>query len=1051
MKPPPGLVKLAVWAAVIAGGSVGGALAQAPGAPTISSTSATANTITVNWTAPADSGITSYDLRYIESSAGDKADNNWTLLTAVWRSGDGDLAHTLADLEDGVGFDFQVRAFTTESGAWSATSARSTLDHSSSRASATQLTVGSSLPGRLGSSSDRDVFQFTVDMSGTYWIYTLGDLDSRGELHNSSGIRLYIQSSESLFPDGSRGFSIAASLSPGDYFVSVLRETPSPSSSYRLFVSRRGDHGNTASTATTLSVGSQVIGRIDPPDRSDPNNVVTDSELFTFVLTETTDIWMITLGGADTNGELLNSSLSVLKSTDDGWLPFEPYGFMIRRSLGAGTYYIRVTGFNNPDDDDYSFGTYQLFLRTATAGSASSASPIDISFFKSHTGHVSTTRQNEYYRLSLAADTYLGIRLLNFGENFPLDLTITDSDNVAQSFYRIPHSRWVARRSSRGSVSDQAFLKLAAGDYTVKVSIPTAGSGGRYLLYSYASSNPLSQERTCTGRPTSFSDPWFGCQWHLHNTGQFSGTNGRQDINVIELWDDSDETTMGGGITIGVVDDGLDFNHVDLKDNVDNTKHHDFSVNSVGVDDPFESHGTAVAGVIAARDNDLGVRGVAPRATLYGANVITGANNDNDEGELTLRDAATAAGLHRSDTAIQNNSWGWPDVRAPRRVNAAWESAVETGLQQGFVVNGTAKGTVYVWSAGNGHVSGSYSNLGGYESHYGVVTVCSVGYDDLRSVYSEHGSNLWLCAPSDDVTGPGIATTDNSGSYVPGLYRNSFGGTSAAAPIVSGVVALIRAANNELTWRDVKLILAASARVNDTLNRGWLAGASKYGASGAYRYNHEYGFGVVDAGAAVALARNWTNVPTVLRKSESEYSSPDPGTTVPDRESRTSSIRSLQVRLPIDSYVEFIEFVELHIEVEHDSFRDLSIALYSPAGRISGLTPAITATPGSGANTTKVKYELSGEYRLGSARHLGESAAGVWTLQIADFVPEDAGQFMSARLVVYGHGSAPGYPTVDSASPGTGALTVDWSAPSESAAPRSAATTSAIAAAMVAT
>ena len=75
------------------------------------------------------------------------------------------------------------------------------------------------------------------------------------------------------------------------------------------------------------------------------------------------------------------------------------------------------------------------------------------------------------------------------------------------------------------------------------------------------------------------------------------------------------------------------------------------------------------------------------------------------------------------------------------------------------------------------------------------------------------------------------------------------------------MAALIREANNALTWRDVKLILAASARKNDPGNTGWVKGAFKYGSTtDRYDFNHEYGFGMVDAKAAVDLAPGWTNV-----------------------------------------------------------------------------------------------------------------------------------------------------------------------------------------------
>ena len=162
---------------------------------------------------------------------------------------------------------------------------------------------------------------------------------------------------------------------------------------------------------------------------------------------------------------------------------------------------------------------------------------------------------------------------------------------------------------------------------------------------------------------------------------------------------------------------------------------------------------------------------------------------------------------------------------------------------------------------GNGHLEGDNSNLDEYANYFGVTAVCAVNDHDTRSAYSEMGANLWVCAPSGDFSQGyrGIVTTENNDRYV-----YDFGGTSSATPVVSGVAALMRSANPDLTWRDLKLILAASARNNDAGNPGWEDGARKY-RSGSdtdrYHFSHEYGFGVVDAKAAVDLAKAWSNLP----------------------------------------------------------------------------------------------------------------------------------------------------------------------------------------------
>ena len=152
--------------------------------------------------------------------------------------------------------------------------------------------------------------------------------------------------------------------------------------------------------------------------------------------------------------------------------------------------------------------------------------------------------------------------------------------------------------------------------------------------------------------------------------------------------------------------------------------------------------------------------------------------------------------------------------------DSIWEQTIATSLRTGY----GGKGVFYAFAAGNGHELGDDSNLDGLANYYGVTAVCAVNDHDTRSGFSEMGANLWICAPSNDLTDlhQGILTTENNDRYF-----EEFGGTSAATPIVSGVAALLRDANPDLTWRDLKLILAATARKNDPGNAGWEDGGAQ--------------------------------------------------------------------------------------------------------------------------------------------------------------------------------------------------------------------------------
>ena len=541
------------------------------------------------------------------------------------------------------------------------------------------------------------------------------------------------------------------------------------------------DHGGTFATATTITLDFPISGQLHEGD----------TDFFRINIASTVDVSIFTnrtSGDVYTEGRLYDGSLTLLtnnRNVSGG------DNFLIRGRLYPDTYYIRVRNFFIFDA-----GAYTLTVQTDTitdihGDTTATATPISLGDSingELHSGDV------DYFRISVASTVDVSIftegTIDTTGQLYDSLFTPLVFDNDSGTFRNF---RILERLETETTyyIAVRGFSAFSVGAYTLTVQMENTSS---FVC-------PASE----------FDDPLYGCQWHLKNTEQNDGATTGEDINVESVW----KTYKGNGIHIAVVDDGMHFAHEDLKDNVDTALNHDYTPETPSIYTRNNNHGTAVSGLIAARDNDLGVRGVAPRATIYGYNLI-----DND----TAINEADAMTRNRVETIVSNNSWGPPDIvrlEGPARV---WEMAIETGVNEGS----DGKGIVYVWAGGNGAGIGGNSNYDGYANYYAVTAVCAVSDQGIRSSYSEQGANLWVCAPSDDFGRgrQGIVTTDNAHRYI-----DDFGGTSAAAPIVSGVVALVRQANPELSWRDVKLVLAASARRNDPDNSGWQDGAVQYGAA----------------------------------------------------------------------------------------------------------------------------------------------------------------------------------------------------------------------------
>ncbi|APH57449.1 Peptidase S8 family protein [Granulibacter bethesdensis] len=472
------------------------------------------------------------------------------------------------------------------------------------------------------------------------------------------------------------------------------------------------------------------------------------------------------------------------------------------------------------------------------------------------------------------------------------------------------------------------------------------------------------------------NDPLFQYQWGLKNTGQANGGIG-VDIDVVPIW----PYYTGKGIRVGIIDDGVQLDHPDLKANIAVGATWDAALDSPGggPDEAAEKHGTAVAGIIGAiANNGIGGSGVAPDVTLGVYHVGLGIPQSYIPEPNQMQTAFKYAFQNQMD--VVNNSWGSDKPF----------TSVTVGLND-LVLQGRNKlGTIFVKSNGNDRPSGNDSMLEGTSSSQYVIAVGAIDNNGVVSRYSTPGANLLISAPGGSSTnqlptipGNGNVTTDrtstdgyNTHTGTAGDYTYSFSGTSAAAPFVSGVAALVLQANPNLNYRDVQQILAKSARLNDSSAYRWFSTGSADWNGGGSMFNRDYGFGLVDARAAVRLAESYRDRSvTSTEEIERQEYDPSPVITIP---TNSDGSNPATFTFTINKNMT-LEHVSLNLDLTVANSRYLNIVLTSPSHTNVTLL----------SNTkilSDVAWPKSG-YTLTTPALWGEQAQGTWTVKIWDTNP----------------------------------------------------------------
>ena len=531
------------------------------------------------------------------------------------------------------------------------------------------------------------------------------------------------------------------------------------------------------------------------------------------------------------------------------------------------------------------------------------------------------------------------------------------------------------------------------------------------------------------------TDPAYAREWHLHTHFSDPAVDPRSSSRCEGAWQVLNHFGSAE-VVVGVTDDGCRLDHGDFNALDKFAAWGYFEGNALITDgapeadpnkmyQPGANHGTACAGVIAAEVDAVLTVGAAPGCRLLPIKW------ESSGPSLLISDSKFRAALDfmADKVDVVSNSWGnSPDMNFSTSVLNRVRQLSETGGRRG-------RGIVFLFAAGNENCPIQHTGtldipfthgwnptltvwIGVETSRVfehnlttipGVMHVAALASHAQRSHYSNYGTGIGVCAPSNNVheyrrmqvTGLGITTA--RGTQITSI-TDTFGGTSSATPLVAGIAALVILAHPGLTALEVIGVLKQTAAKNlntdpypktppasFNMDTSWDISPAAPFANGAFQninspdgtWSPWFGHGCVDAQAAVAEAIR-LRPPTQqgLRRASS------PGLVIPDN-------LATGVRDSI-AFTEAGRVAQMSVSVDigHSFMGDLVVTLASPSGHIVTLH---NRTGGNAANLNRT-YRVADTPQLGSVA--GELLTGQWTLSVVDAAPVDVGRLNRWELEV---------------------------------------------------
>ncbi|MBK8454091.1 MAG: S8 family serine peptidase [Thiofilum sp.] len=604
------------------------------------------------------------------------------------------------------------------------------------------------------------------------------------------------------------------------------------------------------------------------------------------------------------------------------------------------------------------------------------------------------------------------------GQTLTGSYTYSDADNDAEGSSTF---KWLRNGTAISGATARTYTLVTADiDATLQFAVTPVAVAGQ-LTGTEIKSAP-------SGKVAALGDPLTSQQWHL----------GKINVEGAHACAVNANTCRGEGILVGVLDDGVEIAHEDLRANIAPRKSRNFNVSDNTQDSYYDptpavgtaqqereeppAHGTAVAGIIAAVDqNGLGVTGIAPRAQLAGFNILA-----------TNTTGASATALGNKDLYVSNNSWGPTDnVCIYQDDEALNAQAIQAAVVGAEAARG-GKGAIVLFASGNGgencdpnklnelgitvdaallaSIGGDQSSMDGPNNNRYVISVAALANDatNTKAVYAERGTNILVAAPSGNYCNtslPTLVTTDlsaNRGYNRPDStgelplmasnlnYTSCMNGTSGATPVAAGVVTLILQANPNLAWRDVRAILAKTTTQNDSSSTEWQTNT----VSGL-KVHPYYGYGMVNAVSAVALAKTWVNLPTevsLVRTPNQEL--------VPGDNGSSEATHAVDIADAAEAGFNTLETLQVEVEFNHQRAGDIELVLEhrdaSNALISSEYLVKLNADPTNSVKTITFT----------STQHLYDTPVGKWVLKVNDRYAGNTGKVQWKSIKFFGHQNA---------------------------------------------